>query len=130
MSTYEKIRKAVEEKRKKYEEQGYADKDFEKTVDGLKIKMWLPESVFTQQTMLLLASKALESNSNDIDEFSKVKKRYAEAVAKHTRINGEDLNIEKVGYGASEAYCLMYWMELLSPLSAWADLRAEKILLS
>ena len=126
----EELKKAVELKRKKYEEQGYADKDFEKDINNARVKMWLPDSVFTQQTMLLIASKALHSDSGDVDEDAKLKKRYAEAVAKHTQINGEILNIEKVGLADCEAYCMIYWLELLSPLSIWAESRAKKMITS
>lgn len=126
----EELKKAVEAKRKKYEAQGFADKDFQKTIDGAVVKMWLPDSVFEQQKMILMATNALSSDLSDVDEASSSKQRYANEVAKYTQINRESLDIQKSGLANCEAYCMIYWTELLAPLSVWAESKARKMLTS
>jgi hypothetical protein len=124
------VQDSIEAKRKKYEEQGFADLSFEKSIGDKKLKMWLPSSIFMQQTMLLMASKVVSDGIDDIDEASKLNERYIKAVAKHTQINGEDLKPETCGLADCQGYILLYWTELLAPLSRWGETRAKKIITS
>ncbi len=52
----------VEEKQKKYQEQGFADTTFETNLNGKRIKMFLPNSVFEQKILLNLGYKVTINN--------------------------------------------------------------------
>lgn len=125
-----KISAKIETKRAKYEEQGYADKDFEKNIDGKFIKIWLPNSVFVQQTFLSIASKVFKNDFQDIDEEAKLTERLYKAVCSHMQIDAKAVNAELLDLAELQAYSLLYWVELLAPLSAWGDVKAKRIILS
>jgi hypothetical protein len=124
-----KAKEKVEAKRKKYEEQGFADVDFEKEIDGKKIKMFLPSSVFVQQKMIIMASKVFSNQDYSVDEESDLAERFIKAVCKHTQINGNEANPEQEGIIRCQAYALMYWLELLNPLSTWGESIQKKMIL-
>ena len=124
------IQSRVAEKRKKYEEQNFADKDFEKTIDGKFIKLWLPSSVFVQQTLLSIAVRVFSNDFQDIDESSRLTERYYRAVCNHLQIEGANVNPDTLDLADLQAYALLYWVELLAPLSQWGDVKAKKAILS
>lgn len=117
-------------KRKKYEEQGCADKTFEKKIDGKHIKMWLPESVFVQQKLLSIAAKVFSGDFSNIDEEGELNERYIKAVYSHMQIDSKTANPDISDFGDLQAFGLLYWTELLSPLSTWGDIKARKVMLS
>lgn len=123
------VQNRLNEKRKKYEEQGFADKTFEKRVDDKLIKIWLPDSVFVQQKLLSLGSKVFSSNNLNIDEEGELTERFSKAVCLHMQIEGNDVTPETLEFGELQAYTLLYWLELLSPLSVWGDVKAQKVIL-
>lgn len=125
-----KINSIIEAKRRKYESQSYADKDFEKNIDGKFIKIWLPASVFVQQTLLSIAAKVFANDFNDIDECAKLTERFYKAVCSHMQIDGKQINIESLDLADLQSYALLYWVELLAPLSAWGDVKAKKAILN
>lgn len=123
------VQDRLTEKRKKYEEQGFADKDFSKTVDDKHIKIWLPSSVFNQQKLLSLGSKVFSGHDLSIDEEGDLTERFSKAVCVHMQIDGDSVAPETLEFGDLQAYALLYWLELLSPLSVWGDAKAEKVIL-
>lgn len=124
------LKKKVEEKAKRYEENGAADTDFEKKIDEkTKIHMWLPSSVFEQQRMVSLASLIFQDALSSVEEILAIKEQYARMVLKHTKLNGQIQDPDKYSIADLEAYPLLYWAELLSPLLLWGEQRAEKLLL-
>lgn len=125
-----KINAKIEDKRKKYEEQGYADKEFEKTVNGKFIKIWLPASVFVQQTLLSIAAKVMTNDFQDMDEGAKLTERYYRAVCSHLQIDAKNAVVDSLDLADLQAYALLYWVELLAPLSAWGDVKAKKAILN
>lgn len=125
-----KIASMIEQKRKKYEEQNFADKDFEKTIDAKFVKIWLPTSVFVQQTLLSIAAKVFSSGVKDIDEEAKLTERFYKAVCSHMQIDSKAVNPELLDLGELQGYALLYWVELLAPLSAWGDVKAIKAILN
>ena len=116
-------------KQKAYEEQGYADKDFSKKVDDKHIKIWLPDSVFVQQKLLSLGSKVFGDYNLNIDEESDLTERFSKAVCSHMQIDQKTVVPETLEFGELQAYALLYWLELLSPLSAWGDAKAQRVIL-
>lgn len=125
-----KINSKIEDKRKKYEEQGHADKEFEKTVNGRFVKIWLPASVFVQQTLLSIAAKVMTNDFQDIDECSKLTERYYKAVCSHLQIDAKNVNADSMDLADLQAYALLYWVELLAPLSAWGDVKSKNTILN
>lgn len=123
------VQKRSEDKGKKYEEAGAADKDFQKKIDGKTIHMWLPDSVFDQQKMIALASEIYHKTGNYVEDELRIVKEYSCMVLKHTKIDGQILNPELYSFADLEAYPLLYWMELLSPLFSWGQERTKKVIL-
>ena len=126
----EALQKRVLVKREKYQEQGFADDTLEKTVNGKLIKMWLPNSVFVQQKLLSIAAKVFSSDFKDIDEEAELTERYYKAVCTHTQLDGDNVNAAALDLGSLQAFALLYWMELLYPLSLWGDEKSKEAILS
>jgi hypothetical protein len=125
----EEVRKKTEEKSKRYEEKGVADKEFIRQLDGKQLKMWLPSSVFDQQRMITLASEVYHKSGNYIEEELRHLKEYSSMVFKHTSVEGKIIDPELYTYADLEAYPLLYWVELLSPLFSWGQARSKKLIL-
>ena len=123
------LQERVLAKRTKYKEQGTADLDFMKTIGEDTLRMWLPKSVFDQQKLLSVGAKVFSSDFKDIDEEAELTKRYFVAICAHAQINGESVNAEKLGFGVLQSYALLYWMELLYPLSLWGDEKSREAIL-
>lgn len=124
-----KIQDSLVAKRKKYEEQGFADKTYEKTIDGKHFKIWLPSSVFVQQKMLSIGSKVFNNDFLNIDEEADLTERFSKAVCSHMQVEGKEVSAETLEFAELQAYALLYWLELLSPLSMWGDVKAQKVIL-
>jgi hypothetical protein len=124
-----KVQEQVLNKRKKYKEQGFADKDFEKTLDGKHFKIWLPSSVFEQQKLINLASRLFSGNLS-FQEESELTTLYYNYVCKHAHLDGKPVNAEVLGLEQLQAFALFYWVELLFPLSLWSDEKTKELMLS
>lgn len=124
-----KVQDQVNDKRKKYQEQGFADKDFEKQIGGKLFKIWLPSSVFEQQKLVNLASR-LFAGSLSFQEESDLTALYYNYVCKHASIDNSPVQAELLGLEQIQAFSLLYWVELLFPLSLWSDERTKEMMLN
>jgi hypothetical protein len=122
----ERNRKSLFAKRDKYEQQGFADKDFQMTLDDKIIKIWLPSSVFAQQALLSLGDKVVHDRFADIEEENKLTERFYKTICLHLQINGASVNPESLELANLQTYSWIYWTELLYPLSLWSDAKARK----
>lgn len=117
-------------KRDKYDQQGFADKDYQFTLDGKTVKLWLPSSVFAQQSLLSLGSRVVHDQFADFEEETKLTEKYYKIICSHMQIDGKPVNPELLELANLQAYALTYWAELLYPLSLWSDAKAKKALLT
>lgn len=122
-----KIKKHVEEKKEKYKSQGRADKEFEKKINGKNVKIWLPNSVFDQQKLMMLGEEIMNSAKDFETNFQLTTKFYLE-VCKHLMIDTNLANAELLELSELKAYSMLYYVELLLPLSLWGDMVADEIL--
>ena len=125
----QKVQQQVLNKREKYKEQGFADKDFEKTIGGKHFKIWLPSSVFEQQKLINLASRIFSGNLS-FQEESELTALYYNYVCKHAQLDGKAVNVDLLGLEQLQAFALFYWVELLFPLSLWSDEKTKEMMLS
>jgi hypothetical protein len=123
------IKQKVIDKRAKYKEQGFADKDFEKQIGKKHLKLWLPNSVFHQQKLLMLASKIF-AGSISIDEEMELTDRFYKEVCKHGQLDGNNIVAESLELNEIQGFALLYWVELLYPLSLWSDEKIKEMTLS
>lgn len=126
----EKNRQKVFAKRDKYEAQGFADKDFQTTVNKNIIKIWLPSSVFAQQALLSLGDKVVNEKFDSIEQEQILTEKFYRLICQHLQKNGEAVNPEVLELVELQSYAWLYWMELLYPLSLWSDLRVRKVILN
>ena len=126
----EKNRKRVFSKRDKYEEQGFADKDFQTTVGKNIVKMWLPSSVFAQQAILSLGDKVINERFDNIEQEQILTEKFYRLVCQHLQINNNAVNPETIELVDLHSYTWVYWMELLYPLSLWSDQKVRKVILN
>lgn len=125
-----RIESRIEAKNKKYEEQSFADKDFEKNIDNKLVKMWLPSSVFVQQALLSLGEKVASNRFRNLEEETSLTEEFYKKVCAHLQINGAAIVAETLELTDLQIYGLLYWVELLAPLSAWGDVKARKVMQS
>jgi hypothetical protein len=122
-----KIKKHVEEKKELYKSQGRADKEFEKKINGKNIKIWLPNSVFDQQKMMMLGEEIMNT-SKDFDTNFELTSKFYREVCKYLMVDSNLANPELLELSEIKAYSMLYYVELLLPLSLWGDMVADEIL--
>lgn len=131
-SQKEIIQERIKAKCDKYKNQGYADKEFRKDLNGKKIVMTLPNNVFDQQKLLNLADTVL-NNNYDFYTSNELEEKYLKEVANKTLIDGQELS-SILGHKDFElpqlqTLSVLYYTELLAPLSQWRDIIAKEILM-
>ena len=72
------LEKKAIEKAKKYKTQGFADKEFVKMQNGKNVRMFLPNSVFEQQKLLLLGNEVIENYNSFVAGYELSNKFYRE----------------------------------------------------
>lgn len=113
-------------KRDKYEQQGFADKDFETHVGEHFVKFFLPDSVFAQQNLLSLGDKVMHGRFENFEQEQELTEKFYRIICQHLRINGSAINLSTVELVDLQCYAYIYWMELLYPLSLWSDIKVRK----
>jgi hypothetical protein len=123
-------RDRIKEKAKKYKEQGFADTEYRD--DENKIIMKLPKNVMEQHKLLILAESVITKTNSSYDEIVSLEERYYNAISKNILVDGVELS-EKIKAGNVSvshllSYGILYYAELLSPLTSWRDIIATELL--
>jgi hypothetical protein len=125
-----KAQERIKAKADKYKNQGFADKEFRKDLNNKKIVMMLPNNVFEQHRLLNLAEEIFAQRLN-LEDMTNLEEKYLKEIAKYTLIDGQEfaniLGQKDAELAHLETYGILYYMELLAPLSAWRDIVAEEM---
>lgn len=121
----------IKEKSEKYQEQGFADKEFRKEIKGKRVVMALPNNVYEQQKLLLMAESVMVNNLSFYESFD-LEKKFYEEISKNILIDNNPLSsmlgMKDYELPQLQSYSMLYYIELLAPLSQWRDIVAKEIL--
>lgn len=124
------IQERIKAKCDKYNNQGYADKEFRKDWKDKKLVMTLPNNVFEQQKLLNLAETSL-NNNYDFYVSSELDEKYLKEIAARILIDGKELSSilgqKDFELPQLETLSVLYYVELLAPLSRWRDIVAQEM---
>jgi hypothetical protein len=125
MQKLELLQERIKAKANKYKEQGFADKEFRTEYQSKKITMTLSNNVFEQNKLLNFAVDVLSGNSDNEEKFLK-------DIAANILVDGKEL-LNILGQKDFElpqllSLCILYYSELLAPLSLWRDIVAKEML--
>lgn len=121
------IQEASKRKIEDIQKREFVNKDFEIEIGGKKIKFSLPNDVRKQLLALTLAQKwLLDNGSGSLEDSHNTNIAYCELVVNNMLIDGQSVNdLNAVNVEDLKAYGLVYYMELLLPLSHRSAMKAE-----
>lgn len=128
------VQEAVKAKIRDVQENGFVEKEFDGMLGDKKVKMILPNDVRKQLYLLKIgdqwmtdSGQLLMGGVSDLETAYNMSVNYLENITKNMLIDGEEVkDLNQIPVEDLKAYGLVYYLELLLPLSHRSATKSEE----